>query len=280
MCVIITGASAGIGRSLVFAFAKEGYDVVLVGRNLDRLHCVESEIKTMYDVRTLCIETDVTVPGQVVEMVNRAVESFNRIDILINNAGIGHYDLLENSSVKDLRRVMETNYFGVLNCILAALPYLKKTKGTIINISSVAGVIPAPYIGGYCASKYAVKALTDTLRIELHRQGVKVMGVYPGPIRTGFAENALGSQRELFQSKDNKVYPWNSPDRLAKVVLKGFRRKKREVIFPLWYRIPLWIHWIAPRLYDFLAMRLGGSPPYKVIQDTTSAGIISTFILV
>ena len=164
--------------------------------------------------------------------------------------------MLEDSSLDDLRKVMETNYFGVFNCVTAALPHLRKSKGTIINISSVAGIIPAPYIGGYCASKYAVKALTDALRIELHRHGVKVMGVYPGPIRTGFAERALGSQKYAFQAKNGKVYPWNSPDRLAKVVVRAYKRNQREVIFPFRYRIPIWVRWLTPGLYDFLAKRL------------------------
>ncbi len=256
MCVIITGASSGIGRSLSFAFAKEGFNLVLVSRNLDNLKAVESEIKNRYSTETLCIGADVRVQAQVSEMVNTAVQRFGRIDVLINNAGIGHYDLLENASLNDLRSVMETNYFGVFNCISASIKYLRDTKGTIINISSVAGIIPAPYIGGYCASKYALKALTDTLRLELHRYGIKVIGVYPGPIRTGFAKRALGSQSHKFQSKDGRIYPWNSPDRLARVVVRAYRKNKREVVFPFRYRIPIWVYWLMPRLYDLLARKV------------------------
>ncbi len=264
MSVVITGASQGIGRALAFEFARHGHAVVLNARNRERLQTVAEEIRTRVpEARgVITVPGDIRDPRVVSFLIGSAIEQFGQIKVLINNAGIGIYDRLWNLRPEEFRAVWEVNVLGTLLCTQEALPFLKKSRGTVIAISSVAGLIPVPGMSGYCATKFAQDALMSSLRMELRGTGVRVLVVYPGPIATGFTRHALGSERPVPSLQtDRLVRPWQSPERLARAIYQAYHRKRRTLIYPWWYHIPVWLYRHLPRLYDFLAARVVASEP-------------------
>ncbi|HKI87528.1 MAG TPA: SDR family NAD(P)-dependent oxidoreductase, partial [Draconibacterium sp.] len=134
--VIITGASSGIGKALAEKYASEGWNLVLAARRIDRLHSLEKELT---NVEVISIKTDVSIESDCENLIDKAIEKFGRIDILINNAGISMRALFENVDLEVLRRVMDVNFWGTVYCTKYALPYILKVKGSLVGVISVGG---------------------------------------------------------------------------------------------------------------------------------------------
>jgi short-subunit dehydrogenase len=247
--VFITGASRGIGKALSFRFAREGYDLVMGSRDENLLRDVAGDISGKYGVRTLPLRLDVTSREDCERFVEVGVREIGKPDVLINNAGIGLYDSFEGTREEDIRRLFEVNFFGLLNITKYALPYLKESRGTIINISSMAGRLPLPFMGIYSASKGALNLFSEALRDELKREGVHVLLVLPGSIRTGFSERAMGSLKppSSFGSK--------SSEELADAIYRAFKKKKRELVYPWWGKLVIFVQRLLPGLYDYFVLR-------------------------
>ncbi|WP_456401346.1 SDR family NAD(P)-dependent oxidoreductase [Persephonella sp.] len=231
--VLITGASKGIGKSLALRFKEKDFFVIGVSR---------SDID--YDI-DLKIKADLTNETDRKNLVN----GISEIDILINNAGVGMYESWENTDIRDLRYLFELNFFSVVDLTLKLIPNLKKNSGSIINISSVAGKLYVPYMGGYCASKYALNAFSYSLKAELHSYNIHVMNVIVGRINTGFSNRALGSL------KPPKTPFGGSVEKLADVIYRGYLKKKREIWYPNWYRYFVFGSNIFNGIYDKLALK-------------------------
>jgi len=175
--VLITGASAGIGLQTAQLLAQEGHRVFGT-----RLH---HESPNGWDFE--CMQLDVRSDESVAACVGALLEQTGRLDVLVNNAGIGLVGPVEETSLSECRDVFETNYFGVVRMIRAALPTMRaQRKGLIINVGSVAGHLAVPFEGHYCASKLALDSLSRALRYEVSAFGIKVVMVDPGYVRTGF----------------------------------------------------------------------------------------------
>ena len=227
--VIVTGASVGIGEALARRLASEEARVVLAARSEDKLTALAEQLG---EEQSLVVPTDVSEPGQVERLVSRTVERFGSIDIVINNAGFGVYGLVEETNWEHFRKMWEVNFFGAVRCTLAALPYLKARRGVVVNVSSIAGKIPIPYMTGYCATKSALNAFSDGLRMELMRSGVHVVTVCPGRVRTEFHRAAYRDGRNLpamFQRRDRSGI---AAEEVVRAMLRAIRRKNREVILP------------------------------------------------
>ncbi len=178
----ITGCSTGFGRELAKVVLERGYRAVVTARNLDDV----SDLATRRDA--LLLKLDVTDQGQIDAAVEAAEEKFGHIDVLVNNAGIGYFAAVEESEDDQVRRMFDINVFGLGRMISAALPGMRKRrKGFIANLSSIAGLRGIPALGYYCATKYAVEGLSETLRQEVEPLGIKVMLVEPSGFRTDFA---------------------------------------------------------------------------------------------
>lgn len=224
---IITGASSGIGKALAVEAAAQGDSIVLAARTPADLNAVQAEIVAAGG-SVLDVPTDVTDRAQVDLMVQAAVERFGRIDVLINNAGVATYGLAVESDIADLRRAMEVNYFGALNCIQAVVPTMQaQGGGRIVNISGAGGKRALPLIGGYAASKFAISALTDALRVELARANIGVTLVYPPLTKTPLADHALAGQEygALFHSAGGA-----EPQDVAKQMLAAINAGEREAM--------------------------------------------------
>jgi short-subunit dehydrogenase len=187
--VIVTGASSGIGRETAIAFARADTNLVLASRNEAALNELAAEVLPQVQ-RVLVVPTDVTQRSAVDAMVQQAAREMGSIDILVNNAGVGLNALLAEGSMTNIRRLFEVNVYGALHCIQAVVPYMKQQgRGQIINVSSVAGKIATPRNGAYAATKFALTAISDALRLELADYGITVTTVFPGITDTPFTAN-------------------------------------------------------------------------------------------
>ncbi len=247
---VITGASKGIGRELAFIFAQKGFNLVIASRSLDLLRELGKGIEEKYGVKVLAKSTDVGKREECKELIDYAVDSFGRIDVLINNAGIGLYSPVAEMREEDLEKVFYVNFFGSFYCTKYALPYIKEAGGSVINISSVAGLIPVPFMGGYSASKHAMNALSFTLAMEIKREGVHVLTVCPGVINTGFVASSLGDYRPKFKVKGTH------PSKLAIKVYKYYEKRKRMLIYPWYYRLMLASYRLFPFIYETVSLKL------------------------
>ena len=192
---VVTGASRGIGQAIATALASQGLNVMMSGRSTDLLSSVAQQIATTLrsEKQSGRIEThtaDVRDPVQMEDLMAKTVDTFGRLDILINNAGVGHFQELVELSVEDWNKVIETNLSGVFFACRAAIPLLKVSRGGwIINISSLAG--SHPFTGGaaYCASKAGLDAVSEVLMQELRYDNIRVSCVAPGSVDTRFSGN-------------------------------------------------------------------------------------------
>jgi NAD(P)-dependent dehydrogenase (short-subunit alcohol dehydrogenase family) len=193
--VLITGCSSGIGRALAAAFKAAGYDVLASARRKDDVialnqagfHAVQLDVNDATALKALAAH-------------------LGELDVLINNAGYGAMGPLLDGGTEAMQRQFETNVFSLVGVTQALFPALRKRKGLVVNIGSVSGVLVTPFAGAYCASKAAVHALSDALRMELAPFGVRVMEVQPGAIDTHFAKNA-GAQAELLINEQSPWWP-------------------------------------------------------------------------
>ncbi|KAB8330239.1 SDR family oxidoreductase [Scytonema tolypothrichoides VB-61278] len=197
--VIITGASQGIGKATALLFARKGYDLVLTARQLEELESVAQEVQSFGRHAPLIVPCDVRDSSQVETLVEKALDHYGYIDVLINNAGIFAEGPVEQFSLSDWHQVIDTNLWGYIHTIHALLPhFIQRRTGTIVNISSIGGKLPTPYLVPYSTSKFAVTGLTEALHAELKPKGVHVCGIYPNVIKSRFVEAAV------FRGKDDQ----------------------------------------------------------------------------
>jgi len=189
--VLITGASSGFGADAARLFAKEGAIVVLTARRMDRLTALAEEIR-LAGGQAFAVALDVAGQSQIVESVISVLDKFGRIDILLNNAGLGRLDWLEKlDPAVDIDMQINVNLRGVLQVTRAVLPsMLARRAGTILNMSSMAGMIAAPMVTVYAATKYGMRGFTDALRCEVSPFGIHVCGISPGPATTEFGQQS------------------------------------------------------------------------------------------
>jgi NAD(P)-dependent dehydrogenase (short-subunit alcohol dehydrogenase family) len=185
----VTGASGGFGQALTRAALSEGHRVAAAARDVTSLRGVAEE----FGDAVLPVELDVTDRGAVASAVERCYTHFHGLDVVVNNAGAGLIGAIEETGEDEARAIFEVNFFGALWVTQAALPYLRaQGSGRIVQVSSVAGLVGFPMIGFYCASKWALEGLSETLAQEVARFGIKVTLVEPGAMRTEWAHRSMG----------------------------------------------------------------------------------------
>ena len=225
--VIITGASAGIGRATAIRFAREGATLVLAARSRDRLQRLAERLEERFGVETLAIACDVRDREQVGALVEAALAGFGRIDVLVNNAGYGLYGRIEDTPDEAFRDLLETNVLGVHHAVRAVLPHMRRqASGHIVNVGSVVGKRSWPYHGAYSASKFALTGLTQALRGELAGSGVSVTLVLPASTDTEFFANAPSYSSEYVPAP---LGPVQTPGQVARAIVRSVRRPSPEV---------------------------------------------------
>jgi NAD(P)-dependent dehydrogenase (short-subunit alcohol dehydrogenase family) len=180
---LVTGCSTGFGRDIADYLLGQGQRVVVTARNTDKIADFAAR------EGALVLALDVTDRERCFAVAAQATQHFGKIDVLVNNAGIGYFAAVEETAPSDARRLMEVNFFGAANAIDAVLPGMRQRRsGAIVNLTSIGGITGFTAVGYYSASKFALEGLSDTLRKELGPLGIKVMTVQPGPFRTPFVD--------------------------------------------------------------------------------------------
>lgn len=235
--IVITGASRGLGKALALKFLKEGHSVVGFSRN-----------KPDYDL-SLWVGGDITDRFSRATLLHECIEKFGKADILINNAGRGHYETWNKTALDDVTELFNTNFVSMIAMTQLFIPELIKTKGTVINVSSVAGKIAVPCMGLYCATKYAVNAFSDSLRIELKPKGVKVLNLIVGRVNTGFSAHALGQKKPPVTPGAGK------PEVLAEKIYNAYIKGKKEIVYPGWYSLFIAFVRLFPSVYEYFNIK-------------------------
>ena len=253
--IVVTGATSGNGLAIVEQAVKAGAAVVAAARNADALDALQARLRADGHRVAICV-ADVSDLAAVERIAASAVGAFGGFDSWVNNAGTGTYGTLEQVPVEDHRRVFDVNYFGTLHGSLVAARLLRGRGGAIVNVGSILGDRAILQQGPYCATKHAVQALTDTLRMELERDGAKISVtlVKPGAIDTPFPEHA----RNFMATPPRLPPPLYIPEIVADAVLFACAKPKRTLYAGGGGLLSAIFSHAAPRLADF-AMELVGT---------------------
>ncbi|MEI6234588.1 MAG: SDR family NAD(P)-dependent oxidoreductase [Planctomycetota bacterium] len=258
--VLITGASSGIGAEAVDVFAAAGYDVIMAARRLDRLIQHSDALKTTYpNQRIVPLECDVCSDTSVEQLFVTVQKEFGKLNVLVNNAGYGVYGSVEETSIATYQQNMETNYIGAIRCTQRALPLLREAAkaskarwgATIVMVSSIVGRRAMPRLSSYSATKFAMEALSESLRVELHDERIAVSVVNPGATKTEFGDSAVGNRPSSFLSFERGM----APKEVAEVILKAAKGSTRNQYLTLPGKLGVFAQWLSPRLLDWAMLR-------------------------
>ncbi len=248
--VIVTGASSGIGEATAREFAAKGSKVMLTARKENRLADIVSEIKSE-GYEAAYVKTDVSIEEECRNLVQRTVEKYGTVNILVNNAGISMRASFNQVNLAVLKTLMDVNFWGTVYCTKYALPYLIANKGSLVGVSSIAGFHGLPGRTGYSASKFAIHGFLETIRIENLKNGLHVMIIFPGFTASEIRKHALtadGTEQGESPREEGKLM---SPEYVAKKVLKGIEKKKRNTILTWEGRFTALFQRIVPNIVDW-----------------------------
>ena len=250
--VLITGGSRGLGLILARNFAARGARLAICARDPAELEAARDEL-VRAGAQVLAIACDVSDAQQARIAVEQAVRAYGALDVLVNNAGIIQVAPFEEMGLLDYRQAMEINYFGMLHTTLAALPFLRRHRGRIVNVASIGGAVPVPHLLPYSASKFAAVGFSQGLCVELRRSGVKVTTVLPGVMRTG------SFVRALFKGRREREVSWFSlvsslpvasisAERAARRILVACARGETHLTVGLPAKVLRLVHALVPGL--------------------------------
>lgn len=254
--VLVTGASSGIGRALAVKMGQAGAKVGVVARRGDRLRALTQELGE--GVSMMGFEGDVSDATFCNKAVAELVEAFGGLDVVVNNAGISMNALFEEADLEVFHRMMNVNYFGSLHMAKAAMPHLERSGGGLVFVSSIVGKRGFATRSGYCASKFAVHALFESLRVEWADKGIHVGIIAPGYTDTEIREQALGKNGEPRQSTGKTVGDVMSAEDAAEAICKMAALRQREVILTRGGKFMVWLNKLLPAVADRVAASVVG----------------------
>ncbi|NOZ46870.1 MAG: SDR family oxidoreductase [Chlorobi bacterium] len=247
--VIVTGASSGIGRATALAYANKGAKLVLAARNERKLNEVEQEIRMNKGI-AISVVTDVTIEQQCKNLIEQSIEFYGKIDVLVANAGISMRALFTELDLSVLKKLMDVNFWGTVYCTKYALPYLYKTNGSLIAISSVAAITPLPGRTGYCASKSAVNGFINSLRIENRKNKIHIMLVSPGFTDSNIRKTALNKYGEAQLNSPLKEGKLMSSEEVARKIVKATLSRQRSLILTMEAKLAFFINKFKPTFVE------------------------------
>lgn len=263
--VIVTGASSGIGKAYAELFGQKGASVVLAARSVQTLEEVKAKISATAS-GVLVAKADVSVEDDCKNLIETTVKEFGKIDVLINNAGISMRSLLNDTDTSVIKRLMEVNFYGTLYCTKYALPYLLKSKGSVLGVSSIAGYKGLPARTGYSASKFAMQGFLESLRIENLKTGLHVLIVCPGFTASNIRNVALKGDGSIQGETPRDEAKMMQPEEVAWHTLKAIEKRKSTLILTTQGKLTVLLSKFFPKFMDkmvFNTMAKEPDSPFK-----------------
>lgn len=250
--IIITGASSGIGRSCAEEFARRGANLVLGARQYVTLCEITQDLEKRYGIKAVAFSCDVSKEDDCKNLINQAIITFRRIDVLVNNAGISMRALFNDVDLSVIRNLMDVNFWGAVYCTKYALPELLKSKGSVVGVSSIAGYQGLPGRTGYSASKFALNGFLESLRVENLKTGLHVMVASPGFTASNIRYAALvkdGSNQGDTSMEEGKMM---TSEEVASIIVNGVERRKRTLIMTGQGKLTIFLNKVLPSFLDGL----------------------------
>ncbi|PJB59450.1 MAG: short chain dehydrogenase [Bacteroidetes bacterium CG_4_9_14_3_um_filter_41_19] len=247
--VVITGASSGIGKALAQLFARNGSKVVIGARNHKKLMEVAEQIK-LSGGEVAFVKTDVSIENDCKNLISTAVNSFGTIDVLINNAGISMRALFEVTDLAVIKQLMDVNFWGAVYCTKYALPHLLKQKGSVVSVSSIAGIKGLPGRTGYSASKFAINGFMQSLRIENLKKDLHVMLAFPGFTASNIRMTALAADGSMQGESPRDENSMMTAEEVALHLYNAIGRRKNRIILTKQGKLTNLINKFFPDMLD------------------------------
>lgn len=247
--VVITGASSGIGLALAKRFAHSKAKVVLAARSYDKLLSIRDEL-ILVNRNILALETDVSKENDCKKLIDSTIDKFNKIDILINNAGISMRALFETTELDVIRKLMDINFWGTVYCTKYALPHLLKSGGSVVGVSSIAGYKGLPGRIGYSASKFAMHGFLEVLRIENMKKGLHVLIACPGFTSSNIRNTALSANGSQQGESPRDETSMMTPEKVAEHIFKAIEKKKDRIVLTNQGKLTVFLNKFFPKFMD------------------------------
>lgn len=247
--VIITGGSSGIGRALAERFGEEGARVIITGRRKEQLDIVASDLRKK-GIEILTVVADAAIESDCQIVVDVAIETYGRIDVLVNNAGISMRAMFEDLQVDVFKKVMDVNFYGTVYTTKAALPYIIRTKGSVVGIASVNGRRATPERSAYSASKFAMVGFLESLRSEMIEKGVHVLTACPGFTVSNIRRAALLANGRVQGYSPADETHMMSAEEVADEIYNAVVRRRRDLLLTLQGKLAVWLNVFFPRWMD------------------------------
>ncbi|MET3113219.1 short-subunit dehydrogenase [Pedobacter sp. CG_S7] len=250
--IVITGASSGIGKACAEEFAKRGANLVLAARQYVSLCEITAQLQAKYGIKAIAVQVDVSKEEDCHLLIKQAVNTFGKIDVLLNNAGISMRALFSELDLSVLKNLMDVNFWGTVYCSKYALDEILKTKGSIIGVSSIAGYRGLPGRTGYSASKFAMNGFMESLRTELLHSGVHVMVACPGFTASNIRVAALAKDGQAHGETSMEEGKMMTAEQVAITIVNGIAARKRTLIMTGQGKLTVLLNKLFPALTDKL----------------------------
>jgi short-subunit dehydrogenase len=262
---IVTGGSSGLGLAIAKELYSAGTTVVLAARDANRLEVATSEVRAAATEATTVvgIPCDITRDEQVTSLIGSTLDRFGQLDLLVNCAGKSGRRKVLDTTPQQFQEMWELNFLALVRCTRTAAPHLLKSRGHLVNIGSLASKSASKFLGAYPATKFAVAAYTQQLRLELEPEGLHVLLVCPGPIKRDesnvrYADEAKGLPESARKPGGGVKLKGIDPERLAKKILTACERRKKELVIPCKSKLLFAMSQLSPSLGDWVVNRMTG----------------------
>jgi short-subunit dehydrogenase len=252
--IIITGASSGIGEALAYEAARKGFSVCIAARNTDKLQTVKEQCISI-GAKCIAVKADVSIEADCKNLVDECVKAFGSVNVLINNAGISMRALFKDCEIDVIKKLMDTNFYGTVYCTKYALPYLLQNKGSVVGMSSIAGVKGLPGRTGYSASKFAMHGFLESLRIENLKTGLHVLVACPGYTASNIRNTALNDKGNSQSESPYDESKLMSAESVAEAILKAVKHRKRYLYLTFQGKVTVFLSKFFGKFLDTLVYK-------------------------
>lgn len=263
--IIITGASSGIGKALALELGSLEAKIVITGRRKEALDIVEQELRQK-NVEVLSIVADSAIEEDNERIINETIKKFQKIDVLINNAGISMRALFEDTKIEVIKQIMDINFYGMVYATKYALPYILESKGSIVGISSINGYRGTPARTGYTASKFAMNGFLEALRTEVMKRDVHILLACPGFTASNIRKYALDQNGNPQGESPREEQKMMSAETVAKKIINAIQKRKRDLILTRQGKLAVFLNKWLPKMMDKIVYNVMKKEPNSPLK--------------